>query len=149
MGLIKRYKVTETLEEHASFIIPLMITYVFGIIFMFLTYYDDTLEIPQSQSKDILKLVLNSLVPTTITYVLGESIHNFISLYKKKTGHYIWTVFTLISVGIYEMLFLIYTVAETVPWICTMLISTLVVLFLNALSYRDCYFAVNRNHGLV
>lgn len=150
MGKIKRSKITETLEEHASFIIPLLITYIFGIIFMLFTYYSND-EIKNSPNfyVDFFKLVLDSFVPTTITYVLGEAIHNTISLYKRKTGHYICTIFTLISVGIYEMLFLLYIMADTVTWMWIMFFSTIFVLILNGFSYKEYYFAVNRNHGLI
>lgn len=117
---------------------------------MLFTYYgNDEIKNSENLYVDFFKLALDSLVPTTITYVLGEAIHNVISLYKRKSGHYIWTIFTLISVGIYEMLFLLYIMADSIPWMCTMFISTLLVLCLNALSYKDCYLAVNRNHGLV
>lgn len=150
MDKIKRGKITEVLEEHASFIVPLLITYVFGIIFVLVTYYGDKdLQNSENICRDFFKLAMDSMVPTTITYVLGEAIHSTISLYKSKAGHYIWTILTLVSVGVYEMLFLLYTMAGSVAWMWIISISTLLLLLLNALSYRDYYRAINRNHGLV
>ena len=151
MNKIRRGKITEVLEEHASFIVPLMITYVFGIFFVLITYYgNDELQTSGNICRNLFKLVLDSMAPTTITYVLGEAIHNTISLYKRKIGHhYIWTIFTLISVGIYEIVFLLYTMVASLTWMWIIFVSTLLLLLLNAVSYKDYYLAVNRNHKLI
>lgn len=153
MNAIKRRTITELLEEHASFIIPLLITYVFGLLFAFITYYGNSGNAWSGDSEKLymsfFKVSLDSMVPTTITYVLTEAIHNFVSFYRRKTGHYIWTVFTLISVGIYEIIFLLYTMTVSTIWVWAVCVFTLLLLFLNALSYRDYYLATNRGHGLV
>ena len=148
--MIKRNSITELLEEHAQFILPLVITYIFGIIFVFVTYYtDEGIATSGTPVLSFFKLLFDSMIPTTITYVLGEVVHSFISMRTKKQKHFIWTIWTFVFVMIYEGVYLIYQLSSSIAWIVVLVISTFLLLFFNALSYKEGYAATHRNHGLV
>ncbi len=122
---------------------------MFGIVFIIITYYSDIVDKSNSLNLEIYKIALDTLVPTTITYILAESIHNMILLYEKKNGNYLWSIITFLCVTLYEMLYLIYRIANSFCWMNIITIATILLLILNALSYRDSFYATHRNHGLI
>lgn len=148
--IIKRRKLTEQLEEHAQFILPLGITYFFGVIFVCVTYYTDK-SIANSTTPvlSFLKLLFDSMIPTTITYVLGESVHSFISVRTKQQNYFIWSTLTFVFVVIYECIYLIYQLSSSALWVVILVVSTFLLLYLNWLSYREGYISTHRKHGLV
>ena len=148
--VIKRSKITELLEEHVQFIVPLLITYIFGILFVCVTYYTDTSTVDSTTPGiDFFKLLFESLIPTTITYVLGEAVHNFISVRTKRQEFFIWSLLTFVFVVVYEGIYLIYQLYSSALWTVILVISTILLLVFNALSYRESYISTHRNHGLV
>lgn len=148
--IIKRSKLTEQLEEHAQFILPLLITYIFGVIFVCITYYTDkSIATSTTPVLSFLKLLFDSMIPTTITYVLGEVVHSFISVRTKQQKFFIWSILTFVFVVIYEGIYLIYQLSSSALWVVILILSTFLLLYLNALSYREGYISTHRNHGLV
>lgn len=143
-------KLSTRMEKHVSFLLPLFVTYIFWIIFVALTYYTSKEIGPNGEiiKPNFFMLLFDSVVPTTMTYVLCEVIHNFISIVKKNLGVFIWTLLTFIADVVYVFIYFIYLLELSVPWIAITIITTFVLLFLTSLSYKELFYSTNRNHGL-
>lgn len=133
------------LREHFSFIIPIFITYAFGFCFVCVAYY---LE----ENAVFYNLVLDALLPTTITYALTEIINNLSALKSKsyENNSDIWTILAAIMVALYEIIYMLYYISKrNTLWSVIALLFAFVIWFLVYKSYMEKYVTFNRNHGLV
>lgn len=70
------------IKEHFGFILTMVITYVVGIMLIIVQY------IALQGEKNLIEVFLNSLIPTTITYVLGCVLVNITELLQEKSDNY-------------------------------------------------------------
>lgn len=118
------------------------ITYALGISLIIVQYI--ALE---GDNKNFMKVFLDSLIPTTITYVLGCVLVNIAELLREKSDNYIFNIFTCIFVMIYAIIFCMYVVAGfSVSWIIVEFLATAILLGLNVMCYNEKY--KHRNHSL-
>ena len=80
----------------------MVITYVVGIMLIIVQY------IALQGEKNLIEVFLNSLIPTTITYVLGCVLVNITELLQEKSDNYFFNIVTCLLVMIYALLFCIY-----------------------------------------
>lgn len=130
------------IKEHFGFILTIIITYVLGIILTIVQY------IALEGDKNIIKVFMDSLIPTTITYVLGCVLVNIADLLRNKADNYVYNVLTCLAVMIYAIVFCIY-IMMGFNWGMAVveIIFTIILLVLNIMCYNERY--KNRNHGLV
>lgn len=129
------------IKEHLGFILTIIITYAVGIsliIVQFLALGEGTV---------FMQVLLDSLIPTTITYVLGCVLVNISELLRDKSDNYVFNIFTCIFVMIYAIIFCIYMMTGfSEVWIVVEMICTSVLLLLNVVCYKEKY--QHRNHSL-
>lgn len=131
----------EHIKEHLGFILTIVITYVLGICLIIVQY------IALDDNKDFIEVLLDSLIPTTITYVLGCVLVNIAELLKNKSDNYVFNIFTCIFVMIYAIIFCMYVIAGfSGIWIVLELIFTATLLWMNFMCYIEKY--KHRNHSL-
>ncbi len=151
---IRKFK--KFLTIHLSFILTISITYLLGILFVIFQC------ITTSSSAKVciagvattvpieinaLEIVINSLVPTTVTYVLGCVMVNIVETLQGKTTAYLYNIITCFFTFMYAIVFCIYLVMGiSLGWIIGELFVTILLLALNLLCYKEKF--VNRNHGL-
>lgn len=137
------------IEKHMAFIMPLFITYTFSVLFLIITYYSDKgVDTTRFTYKYFLDLLVNSIVPTTITYILCEVLHGLMAK-KIKQKNVFWIIITIIFVSIYEVLYLIYYLSSELSWFIVLAVFTIVLIVLNAINYKKLYNSINRGHSLV
>ena len=69
-------------------------------------------------SNGFMKVLLDSLIPTTITYVLGCVLVNISELLRDKSNNYVFNIFTCIFVMIYAIIFCMYVMTGiSIAWI--------------------------------
>ena len=108
----------EFVKEHLGFILTIVITYVLGISLIIVQY------IALGDGNDFMKVLLDSLIPTTITYI-----------------------FTCIFVMIYAIIFCMYVMTGISKiWIILEAFFTAILLWLNIMCYKEKY--KHRNHSL-
>ena len=130
------------IKEHFGFILTMVITYVVGIMLIIVQY------IALQGEKNLIEVFLNSLIPTTITYVLGCVLVNITELLKEKSDNYFFNIVTCLLVMIYALLFCIYVmIGFSNVWIIIELMATIILLVFNVLCYKEKY--IHRNHGLI
>lgn len=129
------------IKEHLGFILTAVITYGLGICFIIVQYFAlDT-------DNGLMKLLLDSLIPTTITYVLGCVLVNISELLRDKSDNYVFNIFTCMIVMFYAIIFCIYVITGiSITWIIMEAIFTAVLFWLNIMCYKEKY--KNRNHSL-
>lgn len=131
----------EFIEKHLAFILTILITYVFGGVFiLFETINSD---------EGIIKILIDNFVPTTITYVLGCVLVNIVELLQQdEKSQYVYNIFTCFAVIIYALIFTIYlSVGYAIYWLIIELLVSAAILFLNVKSYQEKF--KTRNHGIV
>lgn len=132
------------IKEHFSFILTILITYSFSILFIIFQF----LALDVGKEEQFFDIMLNSLVPTTITYAFGCVLVNIVELFKDKTDDYIFNVFAIYLIVIYAIVFIFYWFTGfTWGWVFGELIATALIIFFNILCYREKYR--NRNHTLM
>ena len=137
-----------TLEEHISMYLPLFVTYIFGLIFAWLTWrnLDDK---SQSNAFLIFKCILESLIPSTITYALVNTIQNLVNMIKSNTNHFFWNILNIVLVSIYEFVYFVYgTNYKSIFMLIFAIIMTVSVVMVSVLSYFEIYNSTHRNHDL-
>lgn len=143
------------IKEHFGFILTIVITYVLGI-FLVIIQYRASKIIPAPASApstpdnnlNFMEVFLNSMVPTTITYVLGCVLVNIVDLLKNNANNYIYNISTCFFVMIYALIFCLYIMEKfTFLWAIFEAVLTLVLLLLNLMCYKEKY--KNTHHGLV
>lgn len=152
--MIEKFK--DFLTKHLSFILTILITYLLGILIVIFQCIarEPTVEVcvenitkTVTYEINVVEVLINSLGPTTITYVLGCVMVNIVEALQGKNTVYLYSIITCISVFIYAIVFCIYLVIDfSVGGIIMELIATIIILIFNLLSYREKF--VNRNHGL-
>lgn len=130
------------IKEHLGFILTMLITYVIGILLVIVQY------IALTDDKNFMNIFLDSLIPTTITYVLGCVLVNIADLLHDKADNYVFNIFTCLLVMIYTLVFCIYVITGfSCGWVIGEIVFTVALLILNILCYNEKY--KHRNHGLV
>lgn len=130
------------IKEHLGFILTILCTYVIGILLVIVQYHALT------DDKNFLNVFLDTLIPTTITYVLGCVLVNIADLLQEKADDYIFTILTCFFVVVYILVFVIYVMMGfSCGWAIVETIFTALLLILNILSYKEKN--KHRNHGLV
>lgn len=100
-----------------------------------------------SEDSNFMKALLDSLIPTTITYVLGCVLVNISELLRDKANDYVYNIFTCIFVMIYAIIFCMYVMTGiSTLWIVIELVLTATLLWLNLMCYKEKY--KHRNHSL-
>lgn len=131
----------EFIKEHFGFILTIIVTYAVGITLIGIQY------IAMGDGNDFMKVLLDSLIPTTITYVLGCVLVNISELLRDKSNNYVFNVFTCIFVMIYAMIFCMYVMMEiSIIWIILEILFTATLIWLNVMCYKEKY--EHRNHSL-
>lgn len=149
-------KFKKFLTKHLSFILTISITYLLGILFViFQCITTGTLAevciggVTTTVQIEInaVEVLINSLVPTTVTYVLGCVMVNIVETLEGKTTAYFYSIVTCFFTFVYAMVFCIYLVMGiSLCWIIGELFVTILLLTLNLLCYKEKF--INRNHGL-
>lgn len=120
----------------------MIITYVLGISLIIVQYISMV-----GDDKNFMKVFLDSLIPTTITYVLGCVLVNIAELLRDKSDNYVFNIFTCIFVMIYAIIFCMYLMTGfSVLWIIIEFLVTAILLSLNIMCYKEKY--QHRNHSL-
>lgn len=142
--------------RHLSFILTLIITYLLGILFVIFQCIatGTTTEVcvegvvtTVPTNINVVEVLINSLVPTTVTYVLGCVMVNIVEALEGKIAGYFWNIVTCILIFMYAIVFCIYLVMEfSVGWIIAEFFVTILLLTMNVLCYKEKF--VNKNHGL-
>lgn len=131
------------IKEHLAFILTMVVTYALGISLVIVQY----MVLP-GDSRNFMKVFLDSLIPTTITYVLGCVLVNIVELLQDKADNYIFNIFTCLFVMIYAIIFCIYVISGfSLGWMIGEILITTLLLILNVMCYQEKY--KNRNHGIV
>lgn len=151
---IEKFK--KFLTKHLSFVLTMSITYLLGILFVIFQCYaaSATAEVCVGNvtrtvpiETNALEVLINSLVPTTVTYVLGCVMVNIVEVLEGKATEYLYSIVTCFFTFVYAMVFCIYLVMGiSFGWIIGELFVTILLLTLNVLGYKEKF--VNRNHGL-
>ena len=132
------------LKEHFAFILTIFVTYVFNIVFIVVQF----VMIDGTSAALFFDIMLNALIPTTITYVFGCVLVNIVELFKDNAENYVFNILTICMVFIYAIAFVIYWKTGFMwEWLYGELIATAFMICLNILCYREKYR--NRNHGVV
>lgn len=132
----------ENIKEHFGFILTMLITYTVGIILVIVQY------VALESSSNIMKIFLDSLIPTTITYVLGCVLVNIADLLRNKSDEYVYNIITCLFVFIYTLIFCLYVMTGfSCGWVIGEIALTAILLLLNVMCYNEKY--KHRNHGLV
>lgn len=149
-------KFKKFLTKHLSFILTMSITYLLGILFVIFqcNAASTTAEVCVGNITttvpieiNALEVLINSLVPTTVTYVLGCVMVNIVEALEGKATEYFYSIVTCLFTFMYAMVFCIYLVMGiSLGWIIGELFVTILLLTLNVLCYKEKF--VNRNHGL-
>ncbi len=139
---------SEVFQEHASFLLPLIITFVGGIFFALVSYYGKQ-DVNTRTFAVLLRSILEALIPTATTYVLCEIIHNIVEILNKKTSRFIWNALTLVAAFLYNIMYFIYLISSSSLWLTIIAISTLGLLGLTFMSYREIYIETHRDPGLI
>jgi hypothetical protein len=149
-------KFKKFLTKHLSFVLTMSITYLLGILFIIFqcNTADTTVEVCVGNITttipieiNALEVLINSLVPTTVTYVLGCVMVNIVEVLEGKSTEYLYSIITCFFTFVYAMVFCIYLVMGiSLGWIIVELFVTILLLILNVLGYKEKF--VNRNHGL-
>ncbi len=129
------------LETHLAFILTMLITYIFGGLFIAFEY--------TNSSENLLKIMLDTIIPTTITYVLGCVLVNLVELLQQsEKSHFLFNILTCLFVCVYAMIYTLYLFkGYSVGWLIAELILTALLLVLNICCYKEKFR--HRNHGLV
>lgn len=125
------------IKEHLAFILTMMITYIFCIIFIVaqILALDDW-----AMEYTVFDIVLNSIVPTTITYTLGCVLVNIVDLLKNKAERYVYNILTMMMIVVYAMVFTFYwSTGFMWGWLVGELLATFMLVYLNVLCYREKY----------
>ncbi len=131
-------------KEHLGFILTASVTYIVGILLIVVQYISHD----QSVNINIMEVFLNSIIPTTITYVLGCVLVNIADLLKGKADAYVFNIFACLSVMIYALIFCIYVmIGFSCVWVIVESVLTIGLLWLNTMCYNERY--QNKNHGIV
>lgn len=135
-------RVDDFIYFHLGFILTIFITYIVGIMLIAVQYFAI-----KDKSTDFLKLCIDSIVPTTITYVLGCVIVNIIELFRSKADKFAYNLTTCIVVCLYIILFAMYLmIGYSVKWAVIEFIATLFLIYLNFKCYIEKFN--HRNHKL-
>lgn len=130
------------IKEHFGFILTAIVTYMVGIVLIRFQY------ISNDQTEIFLEVFLNSIIPTTITYVLGCVLVNIADLLQGKADDYVFNILTCLSVMIYALIFCIYVTSDfSCGWVVGETVLTVGLLWLNIMCYNEKY--QNKNHGIV
>lgn len=134
----------EFLKEHFAFILTIFITYMFSGMLIVIQF----IMLGGGNAERFFDIVLNSLVPTTITYVFGCVLVNIVELLKEKADGCVFNIITICMVFLYAMAFTVYWETGFMwGWVFGELLATAFIIYLNILCYRERYR--NRSHGLV
>lgn len=132
----------EFMKEHLGFVLTIIITYVLGISLTIVQYMALS-----GENNNFMKVLLDSLIPTTITYVLGCVLVNISELLRDKADDYVYNIFTCIFVMIYAIIFCMYVMTGfSTRWIVIELVLTAALLWLNLMCYKEKY--QHKNHSL-
>ena len=131
----------EFIKEHLGFILTMIITYILGISLIIVQY------IALNNDVIFMELFLDSIIPTTITYVLGCVLVNISELLSNKADNYIFNIFTCLFVMVYSIIFCMYVISEfSIFWVIVELIATTILFGLNIMCYKEK--SEYRNHTL-
>lgn len=153
----------KNIKQNKGFVLTLFITYGLGFLFIVLSCVKENLnilyEITDNQSNEqsfemlgscrVAEIALDSILPTTIVYILSCLIANIECIAKRTDVEksYDYNVFTIVALIVYTLLYAIYMTQKfNLSWFIIETICTLVILFLNVRSYNERNF--NRNHTL-
>lgn len=157
---------TEKIKTHKWFIFSFVITYGLGAIFIWMSCDK---EIAQNSNNILTNLIyrsneqsgntlnelrvteiaLDSILPTTIVYVLCCLITNFENILNKPDGERCldWNIITVISLFFYVLIYSIYMHHRiSAGWIILEIIITLLILFFNVCCYKESIS--KRSHSL-
>lgn len=130
------------IKKHLAFILTISTTYILGIALILIQC------LAQKDGENYFEIFLESIVPTTITYVLGCVWVNIVEIVQNQTEHYVWNLITCFFVFLYALLFSAYLITGfTFVWIFIEFVATLLMLTLNILCYREK--SLHRKHSLV
>lgn len=131
-------KILHAVKEHAAFILTMFVTYALGLILVAMQY------VATDGFKNIFKVLIDSMVPTTITYVLGCVMVNMV---EAEDDARLLNIFACALVFMYAMVFCMYLMTGlSFFWIVTESCITLALILLNILCYREKF--KQRNHGI-
>lgn len=95
-------------------------------------------------------MLSESIIPSTITFALVNTIQNLVGMIKNRTDHYLWNVLTLIFVSFYELLYYMYdTNWHSIKLLVVVIVSTIITIIFTVLAYFEVYNSTHRNHNLV
>jgi len=149
------------IKKHLGFILTMVITYVLGILLVVVQYvaiedeYIQTValenkifvDVLMQNDKNLAKVLIDSLVPTTITYVLGCVLVNIAELIHNNSENCVYNLFTCLFVLLYAIVFCIYVMTGfSFIWVVIELICTLLLLYFNIMCYKEKN--QHRNHNL-
>lgn len=141
-------RIIQTLEEHISMFLPLFVTYIFGFIFAWFTWRNLDSE-SQKNIFLIFKCILESLIPSTITYVLVNTIQNLVNMIKSNTEHFLCNILSIVLVSVYEFIYFVYGTNYTSIFLLIFaIIMTVGVVIVSVFSYFEIYNSTHRNHDL-
>lgn len=127
-------------KEHLSFILTIMVTYIIGICIMVIQFL-------AAGDGNFLKVLLDTMIPTTITYVYGCVLVNISDLLKEKADHYVINILTSVLITFYAFVFCIYVLTGySFVWAFIEYFFTAVIIILNLLCYIERF--THRNHKL-
>ncbi len=146
---MKKFK--DTIFRHWEFSLTLFITYVLGFLFVGISYSRAKNFSESITETMIFELILETIVPTTVVYVLVcviVNIHNM-SVANAGAGAYFYNLLTILLLFIYTSVYNLYMMnVYSVWWMICESVMTIALLILNFFSYRERYFVIDRRHSL-
>ena len=136
-------------EDHLVFILTFFLTYVVGALLALVAFFfkENWRDLSVFETW---RSCLETIIPTTTTYVLVLVFGNVINIIKEKKDHYIWNVITLVSVLLYLLIYTFYQLFWN-NWFMVKLEVVLTVLLLLAslFSYGELYKSNDRKHNII
>lgn len=159
-GFVK--KISKSLKKHSGFLSMIFITYGFGFMFICFSWVKENLKniylnieshsfeqaIEALDSIRMAEIAFDSIVPTTIVYILSCLITNFEKIDKRTDSERStsYNRLTLVALVFYTLIYALYMTQKiSFFWIACIPITTLIILFLNVCSYRESNFTSGRS----
>lgn len=132
------------IKTHFGFILTAAVTYIIGLLLVWFQYTTSQAFINTTSSTQTISidpdLFLNTLITTTITYVLGCTLVNITDLFNERNFNYYYNITTCFLVFIYLVIYCIYLISpKSIIWNIFEIILTIALLFFNIISYKERY----------
>lgn len=143
-------------RDNLSFMLTLIITYVFGSVVVYLNYDHQRLfsNVKMDYTQG-LSIIMDNLIPTTVVYILGCLVNNMIEIVpilqgkigsKSENKSIVFNIFTLISLPLYVCFYCVYIYhAFSIALFSIGVILTVIMVILNFKGYKEMHPSCTRS----